>query len=225
MMGKGGCLTNPPIPPGGWRPGMPIPSVRPLMGGLLAGKGMVGPGGAQRPPGRRSWSPHAGSRAIRQCTNVDADGNPIPAAEGAQEEDKQSSRSPSPRSSSSSSEKKKKKKKKNKKSKKKKKKDSSDSDDSSSERSRSRSRSKRYEDPEAMEKDASKGENKEVEEAKMLALQKLQELQKIEPKESRAKEWRKLLRDWHPDKNADKKEVATEVFQFLQKGKNLLNLA
>ncbi|CAK0814462.1 unnamed protein product [Prorocentrum cordatum] len=61
-------------------------------------------------------------------------------------------------------------------------------------------------------------------EAKMVALQKLQELQKIEPKEARAKEWRMLLRNWHPDKNPDNKDVATEVFQFLQKGKNLLNL-
>jgi len=75
-----------------------------------------------------------------------------------------------------------------------------------------------------LEKDTEKEENKEVEEAKMVALQKLQELQKIEPKEARAKEWRMLLRNWHPDKNPDNKDVATEVFQFLQKGKNLLNL-
>lgn len=67
-------------------------------------------------------------------------------------------------------------------------------------------------------------ESKEVEEAKMEALQKLTKLQSVEPKEARAKEWRLLLREWHPDKNPEKKEVATAVFQFLQKGKSLLNL-
>ena len=30
-------------------------------------------------------------------------------------------------------------------------------------------------------------------------------------------EWRSLLRSWHPDKNPEKAEVATAVFQFLQK--------
>lgn len=67
-------------------------------------------------------------------------------------------------------------------------------------------------------------ESKEVEEAKMEALQKLTKLQGIEPKEERAKQWRLLLRTWHPDKNPDKLEVATAVFQFLQKGKTLLSL-
>jgi len=55
-------------------------------------------------------------------------------------------------------------------------------------------------------------------------LAKLTELQKVEPKEQRAKEFRNLLRDWHPDKNPEKKDMATAVFQFLQKGKSLLNL-
>lgn len=58
----------------------------------------------------------------------------------------------------------------------------------------------------------------------MEALQKLTKLQGIEPKEERAKQWRLLLRTWHPDKNPDKLEVATAVFQFLQKGKTLLSL-
>lgn len=59
----------------------------------------------------------------------------------------------------------------------------------------------------------------------MEALKNLTKLQSVEPKEQRAKEWRLLLRNWHPDKNPDKVEVATAVFQFLQKGKTLLNLA
>eukprot|EP00930_Biecheleria_cincta_P055459 TRINITY_DN41774_c0_g1_i1.p1 TRINITY_DN41774_c0_g1~~TRINITY_DN41774_c0_g1_i1.p1 ORF type:complete len:867 (-),score=126.05 TRINITY_DN41774_c0_g1_i1:65-2665(-) len=60
--------------------------------------------------------------------------------------------------------------------------------------------------------------------AKKRVLAKLTELQKIEPKEERAKQFRALLRDWHPDKNPEKKDMATAVFQFLQKGKSLLNL-
>lgn len=59
---------------------------------------------------------------------------------------------------------------------------------------------------------------------KKRVLAKLTELQKVEPKEQRAKEFRNLLRDWHPDKNPEKKDMATAVFQFLQKGKSLLNL-
>ena len=62
----------------------------------------------------------------------------------------------------------------------------------------------------------------------------------VEPKEQRMKEWRELLRHWHPDKNPHRIEVcptvklvpascqlkplqvATAVFQFLQKGKPML---
>lgn len=238
MMGKGcgsGCLTNPQLAAGRGPMFMPA-GVRPMVagGGLIPGKGILAPGGLpqiQRPPGRRAWSPHAGSRAIRQCTATDEQGNPLPPGlqkEKEEEERKSSSRSPSSRKSSSSSSKKRKKKKKKKSKKKKKEKSSSSSVSSSSARSRSRSRGKDDKDPEAvkrkLEKDTEKEDNKEVEEAKMVALQKLQELQKIEPKEARAKEWRMLLRNWHPDKNPDNKDVATEVFQFLQKGKNLLNL-
>eukprot|EP00434_Breviolum_minutum_P019364 symbB.v1.2.017071.t1/scaffold1283.1/size126978/10 len=64
----------------------------------------------------------------------------------------------------------------------------------------------------------------EIEQAKLEALEKLRKLQSVEPKEARAKEWRALLRDWHPDKNPDKVEVAKEVFQFLQKGKTIINV-
>lgn len=65
--------------------------------------------------------------------------------------------------------------------------------------------------------------NPEVEKAKAEVLQKLLQLQKVEPKEARIKEWRALLREWHPDKNPDRVEVATAVFQFLQKGKLLVD--
>eukprot|EP00439_Symbiodinium_sp_Y106_P077052 s1297_g16.t1 len=51
-----------------------------------------------------------------------------------------------------------------------------------------------------------------IEQAKLEALEKLRKLQSVEPKEARAKEWRALLRDWHPDKNPDNIEVAKEVF-------------
>ncbi|CAE7230370.1 unnamed protein product [Symbiodinium sp. CCMP2456] len=63
-----------------------------------------------------------------------------------------------------------------------------------------------------------------IEQAKLEALEKLRKLQSVEPKEARAKEWRALLRDWHPDKNPDNIEVAKEVFQFLQKGKTIINV-
>lgn len=47
-------------------------------------------------------------------------------------------------------------------------------------------------------------------------------LREVEPKEARMKEFRALLREWHPDKNPGKVEAATAVFQFLQKGKLLI---
>jgi len=62
----------------------------------------------------------------------------------------------------------------------------------------------------------------EIEEAKAEALAKLMKLREVEPKEARMKEFRALLRQWHPDKNPSRAEVATAVFQFLQKGKLLM---
>lgn len=41
--------------------------------------------------------------------------------------------------------------------------------------------------------------------------------------EERRRQWRALLREWHPDKHDDK-ERATAVFQFLQKAKSMINL-
>ncbi|CAE8628384.1 unnamed protein product [Polarella glacialis] len=73
------------------------------------------------------------------------------------------------------------------------------------------------------EKAATQESNPEVEDAKKEALEKLMKLKTLEPKEARLKEWRLLLREWHPDKNLQRLEVATAVFQFLQKGKALID--
>merc|ERR1711862_845603 len=59
----------------------------------------------------------------------------------------------------------------------------------------------------------------EIAQAKKQVLAKLTTMKNIEPKEDRAKEFRQLLREWHPDKNPDRIDMATAVFQFLQKGK------
>lgn len=69
---------------------------------------------------------------------------------------------------------------------------------------------------------ANVAETSEVSKAKHEVLNQLQEVKKIESKDQRQKEFRALLRAWHPDKNPDKIEVATAVFQFLQTGKKLL---
>jgi len=65
---------------------------------------------------------------------------------------------------------------------------------------------------------------KAIEDAKLEALNKLKQVQSIASKSQQTKEWRKLLKSWHPDKNQDNIEVATAVFQFLQKGKSLLSI-
>eukprot|EP00933_Yihiella_yeosuensis_P075934 TRINITY_DN8549_c1_g1_i1.p1 TRINITY_DN8549_c1_g1~~TRINITY_DN8549_c1_g1_i1.p1 ORF type:complete len:247 (-),score=64.49 TRINITY_DN8549_c1_g1_i1:125-865(-) len=198
------------------------PGMRPMMPGQrmpgVVGQGMMPGGVAGRGPPvikpmdrRRAWSPHAGSRSIRKSTE-----DPGEEGEGKKASDSDSSSS----ASSSSSKKKKKKKKKDKKSKKKKKSKSSSSHETLSSDSKSRSRSRKRK---ADEDDKPKS-SPEIEQAKRDALAKLTALQSVEPKEERAKEWRKLLRNWHPDKNPDKKEVATEVFQFLQKGKAIVGL-
>jgi len=62
----------------------------------------------------------------------------------------------------------------------------------------------------------------DVEKAKAETLQRLLALRKLKPREARTREWRALLREWHPDKNPARVEVATAVFQFLQKGKPML---
>lgn len=60
-----------------------------------------------------------------------------------------------------------------------------------------------------------------IEKAKSEALAKLMKLREMKEHSARMREWRALLRAWHPDKNPDNLEVATAVFKFLQKGKAL----
>ena len=43
--------------------------------------------------------------------------------------------------------------------------------------------------------------------------------QRTEPMESRKKTIKFMSLKWHPDKNPDKTEVATKVFQFIQESK------
>lgn len=67
-------------------------------------------------------------------------------------------------------------------------------------------------------------EDPDIAQAKKNVLAKLTTMKNVEPKEERAKQFRFLLREWHPDKNPERLDMATAVFQFLQKGKSLLNL-
>merc|ERR1712232_1075341 len=110
--------------------------------------------------------------------------------------------------------------------KKKKRKKSSSSTESSDSRTRRKrkksSSSESKSDHEAdMQKEVGVAASSEVDKAKAEVLQKLLECKK-DPKDARIANWKKLLRSWHPDKNPDKVEVATAVFQFLQKGKSLI---
>lgn len=166
---------------------------------------------------RRTLSPHAGSRAMRSTLLGAAAG---PRASSASRS--RSGRRRSSSSSSSSSQRKSKKKKK--KQKKKKRNDSSDSSRESSCSSSSCSRSTEEEpaNTSGSGPKAQEASNPEVEQAKSEALEQLMQLRSVEPKETRMKEWRALLRKWHPDKNPERTEVATAVFQFLQKGKPVL---
>ncbi|CAK8993020.1 1-aminocyclopropane-1-carboxylate oxidase 1 (ACC oxidase 1) (Ethylene-forming enzyme) (EFE) [Durusdinium trenchii] len=220
-------LVRPGFPHPLLRPGFPNPLLRPAVPGMAV----------PSQPKRRAWSPHAGSRAIATASmdeEVPGMGGPVaePVEKKSESEEKSpesSSRRSSESSDSSSERKKKKKKKKDKKKKKKKKKKSKKSDvsdvcsSSSLEEVRSRSRSPKKVEVKGNSKDKAKS-TPEIEQAKLEALEKLRKLQSLEPKEARAKEWRALLRDWHPDKNPDKVEVAKEVFQFLQKGKTIINV-
>lgn len=166
-----------------------------------------------RPPApRKTFSPHAGARAIRESLKAEL----LAAGAGKSDSSSSSSRRDKAkkkkrkRSSSSSSSRKKDKKKKAKKKK-----------SSSSSRSRSSS-SVVVEAQDGATKLAATG-NAEIDKAKADALQQLTRLQSVEPRELRMTEYRALLREWHPDKNLDRVETATAVFQFLQKGKALIN--
>lgn len=116
--------------------------------------------------------------------------------------------------------------------KRKKRKKSSSSSSSSSSR-RSRRKAKKHgsggpvelsdaEEPEAERHEAKKS-NPEIEQAKSEALKRIMSLKEagLETQE-RNKQWRALLREWHPDKH-ENKELATAVFQFLQKAKSLIH--
>jgi len=219
--GQGGLPPSQPgVPPGGVFGGQ---AFSPPAGMMMAPPAALGASfaafRAQPAAPRRAISPHAGSRAMM--------GVPPKAAGAAPAEKKASASSSSEKSSeesdSSSSGKKKKKDKK-----KKGKKDRSRSrkrKKSSSEDSRqSIISSDDAKDKEAAGSGSVTEDQAAVETAKREVLQQMENLKKLEPKETRMKEWRSLLRSWHPDKNRDKTEVATAVFQFLQKGKRLLDL-
>lgn len=116
---------------------------------------------------------------------------------------------------------------------KKRKKSSSSSSSSSSSRSSRRRKPKKRgsggpvelsdaEEPEA-ERQETKKSNPEIEQAKSEALKRIMSLKEagLETQE-RNKQWRALLREWHPDKH-ENKELATAVFQFLQKAKSLIH--
>lgn len=177
------------------------------------------------PPPKRTFSPHAGARAIKLAMAGGAGGG---VGGGADKSDKSSSSSPrrpakrrpkkrrkSSSSSSSSSDKSKKKKGRDKKRSRGR---SSSSSGAKKKKSRSRSSSS------GVVVEGSSSGNPEIDKAKADALQQLTRLQSVEPKEVRMSEFRALLRQWHPDKNPERVEMATAVFQFLQKGKALMRL-
>lgn len=170
---------------------------------------------------KRSFSPHAGARAIRdslaKARAAARDKESESSSSRRKRRKKTKKKSSSSSSSSSPSEKKKKSKKKDKK--KKKKRSSSSSSKKSSDAS-----SDCKVDESASVAPQSSG-NPDIDQAKSDALEKLMKLRSVEPKETRMSEWRALLREWHPDKNPERQEVATAVFQFLQKGKQLLDQA
>jgi len=181
-----------------------------------------GPGNVRPPPApRKTFSPHAGARAIRESLRAEMAAKSGASAGGKSGKSSSSSSSSSAkkksskkrkRSSSSSSSSKKKHSKK-KKSKKKR---------SSSSKSSSSSGVVVEADGAAGDAKSSSG-NAEIDKAKADALKELQRLQSVEPKDVRMSEFRALLRCWHPDKNPDRVELATAVFQFVQKGKVLVN--
>mmetsp|Transcript_33584 Transcript_33584/g.62937 ORF Transcript_33584/g.62937 Transcript_33584/m.62937 type:complete len:334 (-) Transcript_33584:62-1063(-) len=176
------------------------------------------------PAPKRNLSPHAGSRAMREMykKGLGLGGAGPPPQQSPSRSRSRKRKSPSSSSSSSSHKKKKRKKKKHKKDKRS---SSSDSDSSASVRSKSSARAGHSELKEDEDPDKPKETNPEIEKAKAEALEKLMKLKEVEPKENRLKEFRILLRKWHPDKNPEQQEVATAVFQFLQKGKLLIDSA
>lgn len=166
-------------------------------------------------------SPHAGSRAIKDA---------LRAQMGLAAGDAGCSRAASSSSGSSESSGKKKHRRRSRsrsrrRSRHKKKKRSSSRERSGKSSSSSSCESVRKEGTAELVADATSAQQAEIDMAKKEALDKLTELSKLEPQSTRMKEWRALLRSWHPDKNPERADVAKDVFQFLQKGKALLNLS
>lgn len=170
------------------------------------------------PAPRRTLSPHAGSRAMREMLKAQAVPKPSPP----RERSKSASSSSTPRrkkrgrSSSSSSRKDRRRRSRSRKQRRKRGSSSSSSERSSSVHS-----------AEPIASSSAAGQevptNPEIEKAKADVLEKLLKLKQVEPRDARIREWRALLREWHPDKNPDRTDVATAVFQFLQKGKTLID--
>jgi len=194
------------------------------------------------PPPKRTLSPHAGSRAVRDMLAGRAAKRSAShsrsrgrgrsrskkrASGRSRSKKRKRSKSQSDSSDSSHSRERRKKDKKSKRKKSKSRSSSSGSDGDS--RSDSESSDCKMEPPSGSsgaDADKPKGGGSgdpQVDAAKSEALQELLKLRSVEPKEARMSEWRALLRKWHPDKNPDRVEVATAVFQFLQKGKAILN--
>mmetsp|Transcript_33866 Transcript_33866/g.79183 ORF Transcript_33866/g.79183 Transcript_33866/m.79183 type:complete len:333 (-) Transcript_33866:77-1075(-) len=170
----------------------------------------VAPSPAAAP--RRTFSPHAGSRAVRQ----------VLAGGGRNSSRDRSSRKRSSSSSSSSRSSRKSGKRRSRSRPRSAKADGGSKSDAKA-KGKARSRSKSSSSSSSSSKsDPKEPTNPEVDKAKADALEKLLKLKEVESKDQRMKEWRTLLREWHPDKNPDRVEVATAVFQFLQKGKQLL---
>lgn len=186
----------------------------------------AGSAAAPAAPAQRTLSPHAGSRAMA-FTGRRASGSRSPSRRRSRsrrkkkKKKKEKKKKKSSSSSSGSSEKKGKRKKKDKK-----RRHSDSSSEASAKSVRSDSSSEvRVQEPGSAAGEEGKSENQEnpeIAKAKGEALDELLALKSVEPLEARMKEWRALLRKWHPDKNPDRTEVATAVFQFLQKGKPIL---
>jgi len=185
-------------------------------------------------PPRRTLSPHAGARAIREA-RAGGRGAPVEKEGGSDESSSPSSakkkndkkhkkRKKSSSESSSSSRAKKKAKRSHKKHKHKKHGSSSSGDSVKSSKSRSSSSGCVMEEPahQPAQPASDNPVNPDIDKAKKEALEQLLKLKSVESREQRMKEWRELLRHWHPDKNPHRTEVATAVFQFLQKGKPML---
>ncbi|CAE8694940.1 unnamed protein product, partial [Polarella glacialis] len=167
-------------------------------------------------PARRAFSPTGGSRSVRDELIA---ARQAAWAKRGREPEKKNSRKMSSSSSSSSSKSSDKKGRKRKKAAEKKGKRRSSSSSSSSVRITSGGGSAAAEAELQREPTTS---NPEVEKAKHEAFQCLVGLKGVVSKDMRMKEYRELLRKWHPDKNPERVDVATAVFQFLQKGKSIL---